>query len=662
MPLQSSFSNVFGTSDATEPKQDTAFLSDIIDTQNDLASVELDQDLIMQVVAERIQKLANADGATVQLIEGDVLVCRSVTGIIQPHNGMKLPLAASLAGRAVNTASCQYAQDCENDSRLDRDLARRVGARSIVAVPLMHNGHGLGVIIVVSSRPSAFESRHIAALRLMAGLVVASLSHASEFEIKKRLLAERTATLSSLRQSGQQFRNLFEYASDAVFVNDLNGRFLDVNVLACQGLGYSREELLSMSVQDVAVDFDISRVGQIWAQLELASPVTVDAMHVRRDGSRFPVEIRIIAIEHAGKKAILAIVRDVTDRKHAEWLERDRRGVLEMVALGLPLADVLDQLAQAVERQITGSSAAVFMLQNGSISLHGPMLPKEWRQALQLCLLSLARTLSAGIWDSGDPFGVTLIESDPVWNELRPVARDHGIRACWSVAIQSTDGTPLGLLTVFCARAQRPTAAEAQTLDMCAKLATICIDHHQATGQLSHLVRHDRLTGLPNRLMFDDRIQQALALAARTGKQVGLLAMDIDKFKNINDSLGHHAGDQLLQQFAQRLRGQLRESDTMARIGGDEFVVVLPELESADGPSIVAQKMVESLGEPFALGDSGVRATTSIGIARFPQDGRDPVMLMKRADAALYRAKALGGDGYSYYSTTLTGSIISLRR
>src|SRR5205807_10231191 len=131
---------------------------------------------------------------------------------------------------------------------------------------------------------------------------------------------------------------------------------------------------------------------------------------------------------------------------------------------------------------------------------------------------------------------------DEVWREVRPTAVHHGLQSCWTVVILSLDGAPLGLLTVFCRCLRSPSPREVNTLDMAAKLATICIEHHNTTRQLAHLVRHDPLTGLPNRLMSEDRIQQALALCRRSGRLVAIMMLDIDNFKAIHDSLGHQTG------------------------------------------------------------------------------------------------------------------------
>jgi diguanylate cyclase (GGDEF)-like protein len=235
-----------------------------------------------------------------------------------------------------------------------------------------------------------------------------------------------------------------------------------------------------------------------------------------------------------------------------------------------------------------------------------------------------------------------------MWTAVRPAAERERIVACWTIAIQATDRSTLGLLTVFCREPRRPCASELQTLDMVAQLAAICIEHHNTTRRLGHLVRHDPLTGLPNRVLFEDRLQHALDFAARTGNRVAIMVLDIDKFKSVNDSFGHLAGDHLLQHFAQRLRAKLRQMDTMARIGGDEFVIVLPELKTREDASLVAQKLVDALHEPFEIAGRGIPATTSIGIATYPEDGSDAVTLQKQADDALYRVKERGRNGFGY--------------
>ena len=175
----------------------------------------------------------------------------------------------------------------------------------------------------------------------------------------------------------------------------------------------------------------------------------------------------------------------------------------------------------------------------------------------------------------------------------------------------------------------------------------------QAEDALTRLASHDALTGLPNRLLLQDRLAQAIAHACRSGAQVGVLFIDLDRFKHVNDSLGHDAGDRMIVEIAQRLAASLRESDTVARQGGDEFVVVLPELASPDAAAMVAQKLLENLFQPLLLCGQEVFPTGSIGIAMYPQDGLEAATLLKNADTAMYGAKGQGGNHYSFYAPAM---------
>lgn len=153
---------------------------------------------------------------------------------------------------------------------------------------------------------------------------------------------------------------------------------------------------------------------------------------------------------------------------------------------------------------------------------------------------------------------------------------------------------------------------------------------------------YDALTGLPNRVIVKDRLQQALQRARRSGSSLAVLFLDLDKFKWVNDNLGHAAGDELLQQVAGRCRDCLRPGDTLARLGGDEFLCVLPVIADTDTATGIAQAFVETLNRPFSLRDGEARIGTSVGIALYPLHGDEPAPLIERADAALYAAKHAG--------------------
>jgi diguanylate cyclase (GGDEF)-like protein/PAS domain S-box-containing protein len=173
----------------------------------------------------------------------------------------------------------------------------------------------------------------------------------------------------------------------------------------------------------------------------------------------------------------------------------------------------------------------------------------------------------------------------------------------------------------------------------------------ETEARLEHLAHYDQLTGLPNRILFNDRLRQALALARRARNQVAVMFLDLDGFKAINDSLGHAAGDDLLAQVAGRLTQCLRESDTVARFGGDEFTVVLPEIDSAESVARIARKITEEIARPYDLEGNEASVTTSLGISLYPIDGQQPHALVQKADNAMYHAKRHGKNHHEFYDS-----------
>jgi diguanylate cyclase (GGDEF)-like protein len=177
-----------------------------------------------------------------------------------------------------------------------------------------------------------------------------------------------------------------------------------------------------------------------------------------------------------------------------------------------------------------------------------------------------------------------------------------------------------------------------------------------AEAKIMHLAQYDTLTDLPNRRLVEDRIQQTIASARRSGAQFAVMFIDLDKFKSINDSLGHNVGDQLLQMVATRLTQCLRAEDTVGRQGGDEFIVLLADLGAAEDAALVAQKIVDVLSAPFVINGQDLSSGASIGIAVFPQDGADVEMLLKNSDTAMYHAKKAGRNNYQFFLQAMNGA------
>ncbi len=186
-----------------------------------------------------------------------------------------------------------------------------------------------------------------------------------------------------------------------------------------------------------------------------------------------------------------------------------------------------------------------------------------------------------------------------------------------------------------------------------ARSINYAIEREQVQQHLTHLAHHDQLTGLANRELFHDRLGRAVARADRSKKMVGLMFLDLDRFKEINDSLGHQAGDDLLIMVSKRLQGCVRETDTIARLGGDEFTVIIEGTSSPEEAALVAKKILLTMQKPFTLADQEVFVTTSIGLTVYPTDANNVELLLKNADMAMYRAKEEGRNKYQFYSVDM---------
>ncbi len=186
--------------------------------------------------------------------------------------------------------------------------------------------------------------------------------------------------------------------------------------------------------------------------------------------------------------------------------------------------------------------------------------------------------------------------------------------------------------------------------DLLARSIRYAIERKRTEERLTYLAQYDQLTGLVNRALFRDRLEQAIARSKRTGQGFGLVLLDLDRFKQVNDTLGHDAGDQVLKAVAERLKACVREVDTVARMGGDEFTMILEGTSTEPSAEIVARRIIQSVSKPMTIGGQSVSVGTSIGITFYPQDDQTADVLLKHADTAMYEAKQKKGDAFVFFS------------
>jgi diguanylate cyclase (GGDEF)-like protein/PAS domain S-box-containing protein len=473
------------------------------------------------------------------------------------------------------------------------------------------------------------------------------------------LLAQKAFTL---QESEERFRVLAENSSDIISRYRPDGLCLYVSPASTAIVGYTPEELVGRMFSDFIHPDEVADVVACYNGSRGASRRGTVAFRFRkRDGRYLWLEstCQTLSDPQTGSiREIHASARDIGARKQMEFREQVRAQALEMITESRPLNDVLRLLTQAVEREEPDALAAGIMLIGGMVHHCAPRLPASFSAAIERHLYDLAQRFDVLGSQSTQRIITCDLLSDPAWYELRPLLRELGLRSCWSILIRSSRRESAGVFTLYRKDDLSPTLATTELLKLASDLTGIAVEHHQLTDQLIFQAKNDALTHLPNRALFADRLQQTLAGAVRSGRAAGVLLIDLDRFKQINDTYGHQTGDELLCQVAARLNKRLRACDTLARMGGDEFAVILGDLSNAADAEIVAKSLVESFKVPIVLHDREVFVTISVGSATYPADGKEPVVLLKHADLALYAAKDAGRNGARAFNAEMSDGAI----
>jgi diguanylate cyclase (GGDEF)-like protein len=348
--------------------------------------------------------------------------------------------------------------------------------------------------------------------------------------------------------------------------------------------------------------------------------------------------------------------QEIAERKQAETLRRGQNQMLEMIAAGAPMEEVLQRLILLIESQCPGMIGSILLLDADEVHVrHGaaPSLPIGYIQAIDGASIGPQTGSCGTAMFLRKAVIVSDIQQDPLWQDYHPIATKYGLRACWSTPIFSSQGKILGSFAMYYTEVRSPTPEELRHADLASHIAGIAIEHKQAEDRISHMAHYDALTALPNRSLLQDRMQQAIANAHRHHGKVAILFIDLDNFKHINDSLGHHVGDRLLQMAAERLLSCLREGDSVARLGGDEFVLTLPLDERDNHVVLIAQKVLGALDNVFMIDGNELHISGSIGISLYPDDGIDVDALMRAADTAMYHAKGTGRGNFQFFTPAL---------
>ena len=381
-----------------------------------------------------------------------------------------------------------------------------------------------------------------------------------------------------------------------------------------------------------------------------------DELHRTQDGLERRVAERTAELAHANA----SLEAEIAERKRAAALRAGENRILEMVATNSSLEDMLGCLARLIEEQQPETVCSILLLAADGLHIRrgvAPNLPADFIDALDgMAIGPNAGACGASMYRR-ELVVVSDVREDPLCADFRELAAKHGLRACWSAPIMSHDDNVLGSFAMYYHEVHYPDSTETQLIDFATRIARIAIEHRRAQERIRYMADHDALTGLANRTVLRDRVQQAVVQAHRNRCMVALLFIDLDNFKHINDSLGHRVGDRLLQEAADRLINCLREGDSVARIGGDEFVIVLPAITDGADAARAGAKVEEALAQSFLVDDHELHISGSIGISLYPADGTDVETLMRAADTAMYHAKDKGRSNYQFFTPLLNQAV-----
>jgi diguanylate cyclase (GGDEF)-like protein/PAS domain S-box-containing protein len=349
-------------------------------------------------------------------------------------------------------------------------------------------------------------------------------------------------------------------------------------------------------------------------------------------------------------KYLFALLTDITETKQLRSLQQL---IMSALADEIPITDIAEQLCRRVEEIAPDVVSSLLHIDAGGLihPLGAPSLPEDFSNSLEGAAIGPDIGCCGAAAFFGAPALARDIDTDPRWQPFKTRPLEVGLRACWSTPIKAKDGRVIGTFAFYFRECRSPSRWHQRIVDACVHLGALAIERQESRAQIARLAYYDMLTGLPNRARLRHLISEAIE-ACPAGKHVALAFLDVDNFKDVNDTLGHSAGDKLLIEFAQRLRAQIQPADMLGRLGGDEFVIVLPNCGASEA-SAVASRITEALAVPLQIGTNQVPMSASMGISIYPDNATDIDTLIQQADAAMYKAKGAGRSTYRFFSADM---------
>lgn len=351
-----------------------------------------------------------------------------------------------------------------------------------------------------------------------------------------------------------------------------------------------------------------------------------------------------------------ALVRSEKHLKENEKLSRLRNAILELIVNSSSISPILNTIVKSIELEYAGIQCSILLLDSSKTLLNmgaAPSFPDFYNEAIDGLEIGIGVGSCGTAMYTGERIVADDILTHPYWAKFKELATKANLRSCWSQPIKNIDGEVLGTFAIYKPQPAIPTANEIKLIEQFAHLASIAIERQKSSDLIWHQANFDELTGLPNRNIMGEHLKLALSNAHRDNTQVALMFLDLDNFKDINDTLGHSVGDDLLIECARRIEQSVRENDIVARLGGDEFVIIITDIPDFKGLEHTAQKILKVLASTYNIQNEVVHSSASIGITLYPDDAKDVLTMLKNADQAMYGAKSMGKNNYHYYTQSM---------
>lgn len=345
----------------------------------------------------------------------------------------------------------------------------------------------------------------------------------------------------------------------------------------------------------------------------------------------------------------------------SEKVNQLRNNILELIACAASLPEVLHAIVKGVENENPKAMCSILLLDQAEQRLTlgaAPSLPDYYNDAIEGLMIGEGVGSCGTAAFTGKRVIVSDITTHPYWAAWRELTKKANLAACWSEPIINNHGIVLGTFAIYFKNVTYPSENDFKLIEQFANLSRIAIEREHANKLIWHQANFDHLTKLPNRSLVHEHLSNTIKNAKRDNTQFAVVMLDLDNFKDVNDSLGHSAGDALLVETAKRLKSQVRENDIVARLGGDEFVIVLVHCNSLLNIDSVGQKILTALAKPYCFEEKSIHCTASIGVAIYPSDATNIDELLRNADHAMYGAKSKGRNTLHYFTDNMRTDVL----